>query len=199
MAKSKKDTATSPALPPLSLAHGFWNGSIILKSWMGFQSRRGPYGAKDSAKSSDGTTALAISPTGEGDPPPSPEQLAAYRHLIQQQVPIRDSILAAVLAAYPTFRARFFEMTREPGITFPDANKPNDLKKVMGLTSVLIHPVSHGGLAYVGYEFGCLWDAEHGLGAMMYQDRVVDLGGADIAILEWIAERDAKRLRSKKR
>ncbi len=199
MAKSKKDTATSQTLPPLSWAHGFWNGTVILRSWKGFQSRRGPYGAKDSAKKSDGTTELAISRTGDGDTPPSSEQLAAYAHLMQQQVPIRDSIMAAVLAAYPTFRSRFFEMTRAPGTTFPDTDKPDDLKKVMGLTSVLIHPVSHGGMAYVGYEFGCLWDAEHGLGAMMYQDRVVDLGGADIAILEWIAERDAKRLRSKKR
>ncbi len=41
-----------------------------------------------------------------------------------------------------------------------------------------------------GYEFGCRWDDEHGLGAMTHAGRVVEVGGADTAILEWIATGD---------
>ena len=49
------------------------------------------------------------------------------------------------------------------------------------------------GAAYVGYEFGCAWEEEHGLGLMMHQGRIVAMGGADTAILEWIAEKDAQK------
>src|SRR5207249_542364 len=102
-----------------------------------------------------------------------------------------------VLKEFPRFRARFYELA-SPSDPFPMVDSPDGLRNVMGLTSVLIHPVSWEGVAYVGYEFGCTWDTEHGLGTMMHRDRIVDLGGADTAILEWIAERDVKRLRPKK-
>jgi hypothetical protein len=45
---------------------------------------------------------------------------------------------------------------------------------------------------YVGFEFGCTWDDEHGLGVLMHGERVVDVGGAETAFLLWIAERDAE-------
>lgn len=48
------------------------------------------------------------------------------------------------------------------------------------------------GYAYVGYEFGCTWDEEHGLGFMTYKDRIVDFGGADSAFLTWVARKDLK-------
>lgn len=37
---------------------------------------------------------------------------------------------------------------------------------------------------------GASWDAEHGLGVMLHRDRVVKVGGADTALLEWIAAND---------
>lgn len=45
-------------------------------------------------------------------------------------------------------------------------------------------------MAYVGYEFRCTWDEEHGMGVMTHKNRVVAIGGADVSILEWIAESD---------
>ena len=47
------------------------------------------------------------------------------------------------------------------------------------------------GLPCFGYEFGCTWDGEHGLGVLMHGKRVVEVGGADTAFTLWIAKRDA--------
>ena len=44
----------------------------------------------------------------------------------------------------------------------------------------------------MGFKFGCTWDDEHGLGVMTHRGHVVEVGGADTAFLEWIAEADAE-------
>ena len=50
--------------------------------------------------------------------------------------------------------------------------------------------VEKDGIAYVGYEFGCIWDDEHGLGVMTHKTRIIDFGGADSSFLTWIARKD---------
>lgn len=39
--------------------------------------------------------------------------------------------------------------------------------------------VEKDGEAYIGFEFGCPWDREHGLGVMTHAGRVVEVGQAD--------------------
>ncbi len=80
--------------------------------------------------------------------------------------------------------------------------KPDDLATASGLTDLVristlhVHPVSRDGIPYVGIEFSCPWDEEHGLGVLLHGTRVVDVGGADTAFLLWIAERDATDARA---
>jgi hypothetical protein len=50
--------------------------------------------------------------------------------------------------------------------------------------------VTRSNAAYVGLEFGCTWDEEHGVGVMTHQGRAVKIGGADTAFLAWVAEGD---------
>ena len=178
MDKPKNAALTSRAIPSLTFDKFFWEGTIVLSSWSGYQSRRGAYGARDSRKKSDGTTQLAVSPPDGKDAFPLAEQFAAYCYLVEHQQNIRDRILAAVLEEYPRFRSRFYEVA-SPSEPFPNVDSVDGLRRVLGLTSVLIHPVSWEGVAYVGYEFGCAWDAEHGLELpMMHRDRIVDLAGS---------------------
>lgn len=73
----------------------------------------------------------------------------------------------------------------------PDIEQPSQLKSLMGLSEVRIFKTSKAGTAYVGFGFGCTWDDEHALGAMTHMGRVVEISGADTAILEWIAGKDA--------
>jgi hypothetical protein len=75
----------------------------------------------------------------------------------------------------------------------PQVTTPDELKSLFGLANVHIHQASKNGVSYVGLEFECTWDSEHGLGVMIHKNRIVDFGGADTAILEWIADRDAQR------
>lgn len=48
---------------------------------------------------------------------------------------------------------------------------------------VHIHPREKSRVGYVGLQFGCTWDVEHGLGVMMHNDRVVDLGGGCVILI----------------
>jgi hypothetical protein len=62
---------------------------------------------------------------------------------------------------------------------------------LIGLHDVYVHQVLKDGLPYVGYEFGCTWDGEHGLGVLVHGTRVVEVGGAQTAMTLWIAKQDA--------
>ena len=44
--------------------------------------------------------------------------------------------------------------------------------------------------AYIGFEFGCEWDEEHGLGVMMHKDSVVVIGQADTSFDSWVTFND---------
>jgi hypothetical protein len=186
---------TIDPFPPLEWDDFFWSATIRLPAWEGFQCRLGPYASRSSRKKSDGTARLSIgTPFGEKQAPPSPEQAAAYRDLIARQQANRDSILQAVFREYPDFRASYLEGygLDESDKTMPMLGRPEQLRDSIGLSSLLIHRVVRDGVAYVGYEFGCMWEEEHGLGVMMHQDRIVRVGHADVGILEWSAEEDAK-------
>lgn len=75
----------------------------------------------------------------------------------------------------------------------PAASSPNDLRALINLHSINVHQVVKNDLPYAGFLFECTWDDEHGLGVLMHGTRVVEIGGADTAILLWIAEADAER------
>ncbi len=74
----------------------------------------------------------------------------------------------------------------------PDILVGADLRRLIGLHTVYIHQVSRNGMPYTGYEFGCTWDDEHGLGILMHGTRALKIGGAGTAFLLWIAKKDAE-------
>jgi hypothetical protein len=74
----------------------------------------------------------------------------------------------------------------------PEIERAEDLRKLMGLSSIHVLNAAKDETAYIGFEFGCTWDCEHGLGVMTHRTRVVEIGGADSSFLAWIAKRDAE-------
>jgi hypothetical protein len=81
----------------------------------------------------------------------------------------------------------------DDGDTFmPAVCAPDGFRNLIGLHSVNLHQLAKDGLPYLGFEFGCTWDEEHGLGILMHGTRLVQAGGADTAFLAWIAKRDAE-------
>ena len=77
----------------------------------------------------------------------------------------------------------------------PDVSNIDDFRDLIGLHTVYIHQIDKNGVPYIGFEFGCTWDDEHGLGVLMNGNDIVETGGADTAFLLWIAEEDAKNLK----
>jgi len=187
-----EETLNASSFPPLRWDEYFWTSTIVLRAWAGFQSRLGPYGTLSSTTGSDGTARLTVNTADEKQSPPAPEQTTAYQHLVAQQESVRDAILQAVFQAYPELQESYGYEAEEAREFMPDIERPDQFKTLIGLSNVHILTVAHDGIAYVGFEFGCTWDNEHGLGVMTHRGRVVEVGGADTAFLDWIAERDVE-------
>lgn len=182
MSKRSQRTLTLPPFPPLALIHHGWEGTVRLRSWEGFQAREGGYGFLTSDDSSDGTVQLSVAPPNRdvmlrdpaGYQPPSPEQARAFQHLLDNETAVRDAVLQAIFAEYPKLREELGEWEE-----MPEIKRPEDLKNLIGLSWVHISGKPPGCLIAVGFEFGCTWDVEHGLGVLTHEGRVVEVGQAE--------------------
>jgi len=176
-----------------------WEGHDKLSAWKGYQSRQGPYGSRSSSKPSDGTVLLDVTFLGDAEEmtDPAPAQIAAYEFLKKNQSELADKVLAAIFKAYPKMRKEHNEfLTFDDGdpipgaVAMPPLKSASQLKKLMGLGTVHILNIAKGGQAYVGFEFGCEWDEEHGFGVMTHKLRMVEVGQGDSSFDEGIAEDD---------
>ncbi|MHC5541266.1 DUF6985 domain-containing protein [Singulisphaera rosea] len=124
----------------------------------------------------------------DGPVPPAEVQASAYRFLKENESAVAAVVLKAIFEKYPEIRETYGDSCEDGEL--PDIESPEDLKKLIGLGIIHVLPVAKDGIAYLGFEMGCTWDGEHGLGVMLHKDRTVDVGGADTSFLEWIAEAD---------
>lgn len=188
-----------PPFPRLTWDEFFWTGEIVLDSWRGFQCRQGPYTSQSSAEESDGTTGLSVQPPGGvAEQPPSAEQATALRHLLENERAICDAIVNAIFEEYPALRARLVQNGFADESEMPVIERPEQLRDHIGLGVVHVLKVVRDDAAYIGFEFGCTWDEEHGLGVMTHQGRLVELPDmgmgkvmeASLASEEWVADED---------
>lgn len=169
-------------IPNISLNEYGYEGTIELQAWDEFLSDL------------NGVYDLDISCNmNEGDQIITQEQIAAYNYVIENQNNIRDSIITELMKVYPEMQSEYDYDEEEAEELMPDISDREDLKKLIGLYRIHILNVSKNGIAYTGYEFDCTWEEEHGLGVMMYQDKIVEIGGVDASFLEWIAEADVEK------
>ncbi|MBW8483618.1 DUF4259 domain-containing protein [Actinomadura parmotrematis] len=119
---------------------------------------------------------LIYAPEGREDGPLTDAEHAAIAWTVAHLPALWNAARPAVLAEFRDARDDLGDEARE-GST---------------LTGVNIHPLSKGGMPYVGLQFACGWDEEHGTGVLMHGTRVVRRGGADTAVLLWMAEQDLK-------
>lgn len=182
-------------MPQFSLEDDLlWTAAILLPPWRGFQSRKGAYGAQDSAVPSGGQVRIVFAPEGRGNEPLTNSEMSAIRWVIEHEASISNALLSSLLKEYPSLQTQYGYSGAEQAKLMPDIQSVRDLRALIGLSSINIHQVQKDGIPYVGFEFGCTWDEEHGLGVLMHGTRTVQIGGADTAILLWIAEEDAKKV-----
>jgi hypothetical protein len=183
-----RDTLDYPPFPPLKWDHYFWVGEITLPSWAGFQARRGGYGAVSSRRASDGTARLSISPLDDrARTPPTAEQVAAFRHLLDNEAAVAAAVARALVDYCP---GNAYDRHDEELL---GVSEPADLRPLVGFSAVHVLDVFHDGAACIGFEFGCVWDEEHGAGVMTHLGRVIATGQADCSFVEWIARQGLTR------
>lgn len=174
----------------LSIQDGlWWGGEVRLPSWAGFQSRHGPYGGLDSAVPSDGRVRIVFAPEGRGIAPLTPGEEALVDWFFAHEEEVSGAVVAAVLRWFAARRAGAGE---EMGAAIADVAA---LRRRAGLYAVNIHQIADCGPPHLGFELGCDWEDEHGLGVLMHGTRAVEVGPADTAFLLWIAEADAETQR----
>jgi hypothetical protein len=182
MAKQPASLLELPPFPPLKWDLYFWEGEVVLKSWAGYRLGR--------KKPSSGAARVSISPPGEVErATPSPEQAVAFRHLLAEEKLIHDTVLHAIFDYYPG--EAIYNEEDEP----PPIRRPQQLRTKISLSEVHVLDVVRDGAAYVGLQFRCTWDQEHGCGVMLHLDHVVATGQADTSFHAGIARRDVDRPR----
>jgi hypothetical protein len=170
----------------------FWTAQAQLPSWVGYQSRNGPYGSISSDEPSDGQVTISIEPEGGKGSPLTEQDHASVQRWLDHEAEVASAVLQGLLAEYPRLQELYGYEGAERETYMPDVSRTEEFRQLIGLHAVHFVPLLKEGLPYVGYEFGCTWDGEHGLGVLTHGSRVVEVGDADTAFTLWIAERDAR-------
>jgi hypothetical protein len=111
---------------------------------------------------------------------PSPEQMAALSDVRTNCAAIVHRCVEAVC-----------ETIENSPVSHAPAAIPSRNAIIAGLRLVQIHipTISNRGLSPVGFEFDCDWSCENGIGVLTHQGQVLEVGGADVASLEWKSAR----------
>jgi hypothetical protein len=160
--------------------YGYWVGHMPVPSWIGL------------THASDATASVEIEiQEDREDTGPTPTQRRACEWFLANESLTVESVLDAIATAYPRLQLLYGGGAAIPSM--PPLRDRNDLRPLIDLRMLYFHDVDGGELPYIGYVFGCKWDEEHGLGVLMHGLRPVEVEGADMAILKWVALRDADR------
>lgn len=170
----------------------FWTARARLPSWAGFQVRDGAYGAISSDAPSDGSVTIVFAPEGRDTRPLTAEEVGLVQWLLDNELDVARSLLDGLLVEYRRLQDVYGYTGDDRDTFMPVVSSPEGFRNLIGLHSVHVHPLTKDGLPYLGFEFGCTWDEEHGLGVLMHGTRLVQAGGADTAFLLWIARQDAE-------
>lgn len=113
-----------------------------------------------------------------------------YHYLQSNQKEIFAIFLKSIYDKYPQWQTEYGYDEEEREMLMPDIKQSADLIDLVLPQKIFIMDVEKDGIPYIGIQCHCKWDEEHGLGAMFYQNRIVEIGGADAAFMTWIAEED---------
>jgi hypothetical protein len=170
----------------------FWVARCKLPSWVGYLDRSGPYGSAGACTQSDGAVDIVFAPEGRDTSPLTDPERALAQWFVDRERSVSDMVKAAIIQNYSRLQQAYSHGV-EGADHMPEILSPKDLERLVGLYAVNVHQIEKDATPYLGFELGCTWDEEHGLGVLMHGLRVIEVGGADTAILLWLAERDAER------
>lgn len=135
---------------------------------------------------------VIFAPEGRDTQPLSTIEVDSVKWVLDNEIQIQKLILNELLEVYPNLQTEYGYDAEELNQFMPNVSSTSDFQNLISLRSIFVHPLRKDGFPYVGFEFETSWDPEHGLGVLAHENRVVEIGGGDTAMLLWIAERDAK-------
>lgn len=138
-----------------------------------------------------GPVCVTFAPEGRGAEPLLAAEVTLVEAALGQLDDTIRTALNAVFDEYPRIQLDHSGFAEPSSI--PDLEDVDGLCDLVELIGIFVHPISRDGRPYVGLEFSCPWDPEHGLGVLVNGSRVVETGGGDTALLLWIAQRDLDR------
>lgn len=171
-----------PPFPPLKWKGYAWEGEIRLPSWQGYRGRRGALAAVRHTGPLDSPAELTVE--AEKAAPPTPEQVAAFRHLLDNEAAVAAAVGKALLDYYADERAAVPRI--DEAAALPEITDPADLRPLLGLATLNVLALARDGMACIGFEFGCVRDDEHGAGVMTHRGRVIAVRRADRSFVEWM-------------
>jgi hypothetical protein len=162
-----------------------WIGELALPAWEDFL-----------AAGDRPVVTVDVNPEAPGIAPTA-GQLATLRHLESIQVDLRTVVEAELRRYYDSVRPKYLRFAEKHPEFFEDFAKqmppnpePATFARLHTLQGAFVHPVTLHDLAYVGLSFRASWEDEHGVGVLVHDRRVVEVGNADVSFLQWIAEQD---------
>ena len=105
----------------------------------------------------------------------------AVAYAVEHQQELYTAIMAGIRTEYDKAVNDKDSYGYTADLYVPPAETDDELKKLITPTSVHINVTEKDGFPYIGYEFECSWDEEHGVGVLMYKTEVDSTGHADIA------------------
>jgi hypothetical protein len=113
-----------------------------------------------------------------------------YKYLHEKQSEILETAINEIYNSYSDWQEEYGYEGVEKQKLMPNLLCSDNLKKLVTPIKVYILDIENDNMPYLGIEFVCKWDEDHGVGIMMHKNRIVKIGGANIAFLTWIAEED---------
>lgn len=105
-----------------------------------------------------------------------------YEYIIKNQHKIQKGILGFLLNEYASKREDYRDfLGNDFKNLMPPVNHIDEFPKLVGLSTIYFRPQIKDKIAYVGYQFYCSWDEEHGLGFATHKDETLNMGGATAA------------------
>lgn len=165
---------------------GDWEFTYYLKAFEGFQNRIEFYHSKQS-EIKDKNVVILINEVENNDPDPTSEQINSINYLIENQFVISNLLLEGLKLNYPKLQERYNEVDDE----FPNLSSFENFKKRFRILNIHILIPSKNNFSYMGFEFDCPWDGEHGLGFLLNKDEIIKIGSGDTAFDSYEAMRDS--------
>ena len=167
-------------LPNINKNNGIWEGTIQLDFWEGFFETNG------SISLNIGGNKL-IKEVNE-------THINGYYYLIDNQSIILNSILYSLKEIYYKLQEEYNYNGNEKSKYMPDIPNNEGFKNLLKPYKIFILDISKDKMPYIGFQFQCTWDYEHGLGVMTHNGIIVKIADADISFLSWIAEEDLNKI-----